>query len=241
MRTRNGSKIFTWQPVQTTSSTTGEWLVNTASASSGNQVTLYRVTNPTAAKPTLTRKGTFSVRPYTAPPDAKQKGGSELIDTGDCRLYNAVYKSGYIYTSTVEANAWGDSTNESAIRYLKLNVSSISATYDETYGRNNSYYYYPAIDVDKSNNIYLVFSRSSSTEYASARFSGRKTTDTAMQGSGTLKAGEAYYVKKDSNGRNRWGDYSGIARDWSTGDIWLYGEYAKPSNQWGTWIGRTKF
>ena len=236
----DGTNIFTWQPVQTTSSTTGEWLVNTASASSGNQVTLFRVTNPTAAEPTLTRKGTFSVRSYTAPPDAKQKGGSAKIDTGDCRLYNAVYKSGYIYTSTVEAKAWEDSTNESAIRYLKLSVSSISATYDETYGRNNFYYYYPAINVDKSNNIYLVFSRSGSTEYACARFAGRLTTDSKMQASAVLKSGEAYYVNKVSN-RNRWGDYSGIARDWLTGDIWLYGEYAKPSNKWGTWIGRTKF
>jgi hypothetical protein len=237
----NGSAIFTWQPVQTTSSTTGEWLVNTASSSSGNQVTLYKVTNPTAATPTLTRTGTFSVRPYTAPPDAKQKGGTELIDTGDCRLYNAVYKFGYIYTSTAEAYKWGDTTTESALRYLKLNTSGISVTYDKTYGANNSFYYYPAIDADGSSNIYLVFSRSSSTEYASVRYSGRKTTDTNMQGSASLKAGEAYYVRKDGIGRNRWGDYSGIARDWTTGDIWLYGEYAKPSNNWGTWIGKTKF
>jgi hypothetical protein len=227
--------------VQTTSSTTAEWLVNTASASSGNQVTLYRVTNPTSATPTLTRRGTFSVRSYSAPPDAKQKGGSELIDTGDCRLYNAVYKFGYIYTSTTEAYKWGDTTTESAIRYLKLNTSGISVTYDKTYGTNNSFYYYPAIDADGSSNIYLVFSRSSSTEYASVRYSGRKTTDTAMQSSASLKAGEAYYVRKDGVGRNRWGDYSGIARDWTTGGIWLYGEYAKPSNNWGTWIGRTKF
>jgi hypothetical protein len=237
----NGTAVFTWQPVQTTSGTTGEWLVNTVSASSGNQITLYKVSNPTATTPTLTRTGTFNVRSYTAPPDAKQKGGSELIDTGDCRLYNAVYKYGYIYTSTVEAYKWGDSTTESALRYLKLNTSGVSVTFDKTYGGNNSYYFYPAIDADTSSNIYLVFSRSSSTEYAGVRFSGRKTTDTAMQASAPLKAGEAYYVRKDGSGRNRWGDYSGIARDWSTGHIWVYGEYAKPSNQWGTWIGKTKF
>ena len=70
---------------------------------------------------------------------------------------------------------------------------------------------------------------------------GTTTTDTKMQGSASLKAGEAYYVRKVSQSRNRWGDYSGIARDPSNGSIWLYGEYAKPSNQWGAWIGKTKF
>ena len=233
--------VFTWQPVHTMSSTTGEWLVNTVSRSSGNGVTLWKVTNPTSVTPTLTRSGKVSVRAYTAPPDGKQKGGAELIDTGDCRLYNAVFQSGYVYTATTEAYKWDNSTTESAIRYLKISTSTKKTVLDKTYGSDAAYYSYPAITVDSSGNIYLVFSRYKSTEYGCVRFSGRKTTDTKMQGSATLKAGEAYYVLKDDSGRNRWGDYSGIARDPSNGAIWLYGEYAKPSNQWGTWIGKTKF
>jgi hypothetical protein len=236
-----GSFVFTWQPVQTMSSTTGEWLVNTVNPSSEDSVTLWKVTNPTSAIPTLTKVGTVFVRMYITPPNAKQKGSTQLIDTGDCRLYNAVYQNNYIYTATSEFYTWGDSTTESAIRYLKLNTSTKKATLDKTYGSNNAYGFYPAINVDLSSNIYLVYSRSSSDSYASARFSGRKTTDTKMQVSASLKAGEAYYVLKDKDGRNRWGDYGGIARDPSTGDIWLYHEYAKPSNQWGTWIGKTKF
>lgn len=237
----DNSVAFTWQPVQTMSSTTGEWLVNTVSRSSGNGVTLWKVTNPTSATPTLTRSGKVSVRAYTAPPDGKQKGGAELIDTGDCRLYNAVYQSGHVYTTTTEAYKWDNSTTESAIRYLKINTSTKKTVLDKTYGSDAAYYSYPAITVDSSGNIYLVFSRYKSTEYGCVRFSGRKTTDTKMQGSASLKAGEAYYVLKDDSGRNRWGDYSGIARDPSNGYIWFYGEYAKPSNQWGTWIGKAKF
>lgn len=237
----NGSPVFTWQPVQTMSSTTGEWLVNTVSSFFGNAVTLWQVTKPTSNKPKLKRKGAINVGSYSAPPDGKQKGGAELVDTGDCRLYNAVYQNKYIYTATTESNNWGDGTIESAIRYLKLNTSNKKAVLNISYGANNAYYSYPAITVDSANNIYLVFSRYSSDEYACVRFSGRKTTDTSTQGSASLKDGEAYYVLKDNIGRNRWGDYSGIARDPSTGDIWLYGEYAKPSNQWGTWIGKTKF
>ena len=237
----NGSAVFTWQPVQTMSSTTGEWLVNTVSSSSGNAVSLWKVTNPTSATPTLKRVANVSVRAYSAPPDGKQKGGTTLIDTGDCRLYNAVFQNNHVYTTTTEAYKWGDNSTESAIRYLKISTSTQKTVLDKTYGGNEAYYSYPAINVDSSDNIYLVFSRYSSKEYGCVRFSGRKTTDTKMQGSASLKAGEAYYVRKVSQNRNRWGDYSGIARDPSNGSIWLYGEYAKPSNQWGTWIGKTKF
>ena len=198
-----GSFVFTWQPVQTMSSTTGEWLVNTVNRSSGDSVTLWKVTNPTSETPILTNVGTVFVRMYNAPPDAKQKGGTQLIDTGDCRLYNAVYQNAYIYTATSEAYNWGDSTWESAIRYLKIKTSTKKAVWDKTYGSNNAYGFFPAINVDFSSNVYLVYSRSSSTAYASARFSGRKTTDTKMQRSATLKAGEAYYVLKDEGGRNR--------------------------------------
>ena len=38
-------------------------------------------------------------------------------------------------------------------------------------------------------------------------------------------------------GRNRWGDYSGAALDPSTGCTWLYSEYARATNSWGTRVG----
>lgn len=236
----NNSTVFTWQPAQALSSTSYGWLVNTVSASSGKQLSIWKVTNPTAATPTLARAGTVAVRSYSAPPDAVQKGGTALIDTGDCRLYGAVYQNGHIYTSTAESFNYGGGATESAMRLFKLNTASNNATIDETYGGSNYFYYYPAVTVDITGNIYLVFNRSGSTEYASVRFTGRKTTDTATQSSALLKAGQAYYVHKDSTGKNRWGDYSGISRD-PSGNIWMFGEYAKSSNTWGTWIERTKF
>lgn len=235
------SLVFTWQPVHTMSATTGEWFVNTVSSSSGNGVTLYKITNPTAEVPTITRVGKVAIRAFTAPPDGKQKGGAELIDTGDCRLQCAVFQSGYVYTATTEAYKWGDNTTESALRYLKLNVTTKRATLDKTYGSNGTYYSFPGITVDSSNNIYLIFAQFSTNLYGCVKFSGRKATDNRMGGTATLKTGSAYYVLKDTAGRNRWGDYSGIARDPSTGYIWLFGEYALPNNTWGTWIGKTKF
>ena len=57
-----------------------------------------------------------------------------------------------------------------------------------------------------------------------------------------LKAGVASYVGLDQGGRNRWGDYNGIASDPANGRVvWMYGEYASAVNTWGTWVGSAFF
>lgn len=85
----------------------------------------------------------------------------------------------------------------------------------------------------------LVFARSSSTEYAGIHYSGRKTTDTVMQPSALLKAGEECITGK------RWGDYFGIGIDpINPKNVWIYGEWAKylpgvsSDWDWGTWVGQ---
>lgn len=46
----------------------------------------------------------------------------------------------------------------------------------------------------------------------------------------------------DSLGRNRWGDYPGIAADPQDPDaVWMAGEYVSASNVWSTWISQTRF
>lgn len=232
--------VFTWQPAQTLSITNGEWLVNTQNPASGNTVSLWHLTNPTAPEPILQRTAGVRVRPYTAPPDARQKGGKKRIDTGDCRLYNAIFQNNYIYTATTEKWNFDQGAAESAIRYFKIHTVKSEAGIDATYGGPDLFYYFPAIGVDRSGNIHMVFSRSGKEEYACVRYAARKKGDPELGASEVLKAGEAYYESLDSSGRNRWGDYSGIARDPSTGYMWLYGEYAKSLEEWGTWIGMVK-
>jgi hypothetical protein len=63
-----------------------------------------------------------------------------------------------------------------------------------------------------------------------------------MQASLVLKAGTAKYVALDSGGRNRWGDYNGVAADPSNSRVvWFYGMYASALNTWGTWVGSAFF
>ena len=54
-----------------------------------------------------------------------------------------------------------------------------------------------------------------------------------MQPTQTVRAGNAAYYRSDGS-RNRWGDYSGIDHDPVTDCLWMYNEYAKSVNFWGT-------
>jgi hypothetical protein len=237
---RNGddSNAFTVQPALTFGTPGKEYLVNSRSGS-GSSVTLWSVTgtwpNASDTPPSLTREATVSVGSYSAPPDAEQPGSTTRINTGDARLLNAVYRSGSLYTThTIMCNS-----TDACARYLRISTSSNTATLDVAYGAPGFYYFYPAVMPNSSGHIFTVFNRSSASEFAGIRYTWRQTSDPAFQSSASLKAGEATYVRLDSLGRNRWGDYNGIALDpIAPTQVWIYSEYAdSPANTWGTRVG----
>ncbi|MGB6680631.1 MAG: PPC domain-containing protein [Candidatus Bathyarchaeia archaeon] len=239
MQNEDASLAFTIQPCDTLSSETYEYLVNTDHWSSGDGVTVWRITK--AWPPTLTRVGTVNVGSYTIPPDAEQMGSGTRIDTIDCRLFNAVCRNSYVYTTYPAAYDWGSGVR-SIVRYLKINPATATTVWNEGFGATNSYYYMPAISCDANNNMYLVFSRSGPTEYASIRYTGRLSTDGTIQSTAELAPGLGTYVRTDGSGRNRWGDYGGIGIDHASPQTaWIYHEYATASNTWATQIGRVTF
>jgi hypothetical protein len=90
----------------------------------------------------------------------------------------------------------------------------------------------------------MVFSRSGPSEFGSIGYAGRRSTDPlgSLQPSTLLKAGTAHYSRLDDGGRNRWGDYNGVAADpGSPRVIWLYSEFATAVDTWGTWVGSAFF
>ena len=76
------------------------------------------------------------------------------------------------------------------------------------------------------------------------RQTGRRTSDPLgrLQGSAQVMGGRGNYLGMDSNNRNRWGDYAGIAADPTDGrTIWMYSKYARTGNRWATRIAATRF
>jgi Secretion system C-terminal sorting domain len=229
----NGTSAFTVKPARCISSSSSEYLLNTLPGG-GNFVTLWRIDNAPSS-PSLTRVGAVLIGSYSVPPDAKQKGIGILISTGDCRTQDVVWQNGYILTGFSERI--GSNRNAiSAVRYLKINTANANADKDITYTASGVYMYYPAISADASGNMFMTFSRSGKSEYASMYQTGMLITDGSIQPSALVKAG----VSKNSSGR--WGDYSGIANDPNDGGtLWLYCGWANTSNRWATWNASATF
>jgi hypothetical protein len=241
MQNVDNSLVFTLQPCHTFGAPQGEYLVNT-SFPSGNTLTLWRVTNPTGT-PALTRQQVI-VSPYSLAPNADQRGGAPPLNTGDVRLLNAVFRGGSVWTAFTTAHNWGGSANTASIQWCEINSTAASVVQQGVYGSQGAHYFYPALCPDTNGNMTMVFSRSAGSEFGSIYYTGRRSTDPlgTLQASALLKAGVAHYVGLDSGGRNRWGDYNGVAADPANPRlIWFCSEYASAVNTWATWIGSSYF
>ena len=174
------------------------------------------------------------------------------VDVGDANLRgNVVFRGGAIwYAQTVGLPAGGPITH-TAVQWTKLNPSG---TFNDG-GRiedpaatsaSGSWYTYPTIAVNASNDVTVGFSKLDGTSYPGSAYAFRFATDAAgtMQDPVVYKAGIDYYEKDFGGGRNRWGDYSHTMVDpLNDASFWTLQEYARlratPNvdgySKWGTW------
>lgn len=238
LKNTDGSQAFTVQPAHTFGTPGVEYLIN-SNSTSGSSVTLWSLINPLTS-PRLTRVS-VRVGSYRLPPHADQCGGATPIHTGDARLLNAVYRNGSLWTA--HTIACPSDSSKACLRLIRIAPRGPTVLDDFAFGNPPAgfYYYYPAVMTDGSDNVYVVFNRSSSSECVGIRYTGRLSSEppNTLQGSAELKGGLGSYVRSDDRDRNRWGDYSGIAPDpVDTRSVWIAGEYVSATNTWATWIGR---
>jgi hypothetical protein len=233
LRNADGTSAFTVKPARCLSSSASEYLLNTRSGG-GSSVTLWRIDNAPSA-PTLTRVATVNIGSYSVPPDARQPGTGILIATNDCRTQDVVWRNGFVYTAFNVRAGSNKRSYVAAIRYLKIS-STGAIDKNITYTASGIHMYYPAVTADASNNMFMTFSRSSSSEYASMYRTGMLATETAIQPSALVKGGVG------TNTSGRWGDYSGVDNDpLDDSDVWMYAGWANSSNRWATWNAATSF
>jgi hypothetical protein len=229
MRNADNSLAFTLQPAQTLSSSAVGYFLNSRS-SSGSNVTLWRMDNPTTS-PALVRQATVSVGSYVLPPDAAQPNTGTLVATNDARMLELAFRNGVLHGVFTEAVG-----GVAAMRYLRINASTNALLKDISYTAPGIHYFFPAVSVDSADNVYFVMSRSSASEFASLYHTGMQPADAAIQPSALLKAGVS------TNTTGRWGDYSGIAIDPADPfAVWAAGGWANTSNRWATWNAQSTF
>jgi len=217
------------------------FFVNIPSTSTANYMTLWTLSDPTSKSASFTADNII-VSPYRTPTQPQQLGGgSPLLESGGRQIRaNGIYRDSSLWV--VHAVASGSANQYSAVRYVKFNPFAKKVIEDVAFGAAGYWYFYPAIAVNKNQDILVTYSRSGLTEYPGAYVSGRKKNDPlGLSSSVTMKEGAGNYVLTFSGTRNRWGDYSGIAVDPSDSTtMWAHTEYASGKNTWATWIGSAK-
>ncbi|HSE41757.1 MAG TPA: hypothetical protein VLH08_13420, partial [Acidobacteriota bacterium] len=113
----HGVKAINIEPVTEFGPSNQGYLVSTTPFD-GFKVTLWTISSPGTANPSLVKKGVI-VSSYQFPPSAIQKGGSARLNTRDAGVYNAVFHNGSIYTAHNAAYDWG-SGPVSAIRFYQI-------------------------------------------------------------------------------------------------------------------------
>lgn len=231
-----GAAAFTIQPAVTFGVPGHEWLA-AVPFGTGNRLSLFRITANQLFKSSVTVGST------SLPDLARQKGSATRIHSGDNRLLNAVFSNNRLYTChTVKSGSFA-----CAARYLGVNTTSITSptkSLDRVIGFSTADYYYPAVATNPaasaSTRICTVFNFSATDRFPGILYTQMKE-DGTNQPLGLLKEGQNSYVSLDSSGRNRWGDYNGIARDPLNSNRFFFNAmYARSSaNTWGTFVGST--
>ena len=240
MKNPDNSMAFTIQPCHTFGAPQVEYLVNSRFPS-GSALTLWRIENPTSA-PTLTRTS-VTTSAYALPPNADQKGGAPPLNTGDVRILEAAFRGDSVWCALTTSRNWGLG-NRASVHWFQIRAAASALVQEGVYGTRAAHYFYPAGCPDANGNFLLVFSRAGTSDFGSIGYTGRRATDPlgSLQASALLKAGVAHYQALDSSGRNRWGDYNGVAADPASPRlIWFYSEFCSAANTWGTWVGSAFF
>lgn len=171
---------------------------------------------------------------------APQAGGN-YIDLSDDRMVNAVYQNGLLYASHTVFVPIAAPT-QAAVQWWRFAPNLTNATQNRIVPPATASYAYPSIAVNEANDVLIGYSTFSPTQFASAAYSYRRSSDApgVMSAPYVYKSGEANYYKTYGGDYNRWGDYSATMVD-PIDDLtfWTIQEYAEsPINsesQWGTW------
>lgn len=212
------------------------YLVGNSPFVTGNYMVLYHVTEP------LTNPSIFPVNVPVASsasnPNAGQPNGAAALEGGGFNggLHcEPVYKDSSLWV--VHAIRSGTSNLYSSVRYVRIDVTTNETAEDVAFGADGYWYVWPALAVDKDNNIAITCTRTSTSENPAAAFTWRLDTDApGLRPTEIVRPGAGTYAVL-ADGRNRWGDYMGITLDpVDRNDFWMNTETVPAQNTWGTWI-----
>ena len=227
--------VFNIQPVVTHTVAGGQetFFVNTFN-SSGNKACLWQLTGPRTG-PTLVRNSA-TVQAYAEPGLASQPGAvADDIEMFYAGVQNAAYSNRKVYFALNDAG-----TGNTGFYVSKVDVDTRVEDRNITYYTGTEHYYYPNVALCGSSytdpEVGVAMSWSSNTQYPSGAFKYYDNFTADITGHFWSIIGGSGTYNRYFSGRNRWGDYMGIHRDWTCNTLWNVTQFAPSTNVWRTWI-----
>jgi hypothetical protein len=210
---------------------------------------VWRVANPA---PSAILQGPVTLAGaanYTIPPNARQSGSSDRLDTGDVRVLQAAGTGNLIEGVHSTGCALGGGENESCVRYVRFNVGctdtdGIAAAFDQQFtfgGGDGDFFFWPGTARNIDGQSGIAFQRSSAETFLSAAWCVKPADGTCTIVSNFTTGTCA----QDPLLENRTGDYVGAHTDGGVNfkDFCFGGERAVPLTLgderlclWQTWI-----
>ena len=172
-----------------------------------------------------------------------QPGSDWDIDGGDCRIQNAVYSQGKVYTTF--GLDFDGSHSYSEVYVAAFNTGDSTKAWDFALWNSQYFMFYPALAIeggDLEPNWMVAMSMTVPGDPIGFAGSIAVTHDPSTD-TGSFwwdRMGLGPYSVWDGGGeglgRNRWGDYSMAFYDWTCRNAWGATEYATDSNSWATRI-----
>lgn len=164
--------------------------------------------------------------------NAPQSGSSNLIDTNDDRIQNAVLYNGILwYTHTIFETL----TSVSQVQWWSFNLGLLVLLSNQVISSPSNFYCYPSIAVNKNGDAVIVFAQMNSTIFPTMLYSYKDNTDSSFRSPVVIKSGSSAYNNL------RWGDYFTASVDPSDLEsFWIQGEVTDSFNNWLTWIARIR-
>lgn len=210
------------------------FFVNTFN-SSGNKANILKLTGDRGNAPTLVANSA-TVSAYADPGLAHQPApGADDIEMFYAGAQNVAYSQRRVYLALNDAGS-----GNSGFFVSKINVDSFVEERNITYYNGTDYYYYPNVTLfgTDSNNPLVAVAMSWSNDSVHPSGALKLYQNYTVDASGAFwnVAGGSATYNSYFNGRNRWGDYLGIAHDTTCDTAWSVTEYAPSTNVWGTAI-----
>ncbi len=203
-----------------------------SNSSSGSSIKFYDLTKDMSASDEELLYYSVTTPSYTVGANAIQKGTSEKLKPGDCRMQNGFYYNGLMhYVFGAAANG-----TYNGVKYHRVNVSTHATTLTKSIYSSGYDLCYPSVawagtsTTDKG--VLISFQHASSTTYPGV--GAFNVDDAGVVSTWTTCASGTGYVNITSGSVSRWGDYTLLQKKQNSSPrrYWGSASFGNTSNEY---------